>query len=65
MLGDSLTDTDVTNEIPYDHVITVGFPNSRGLEAEAKYHDSFDALVLGPGHTQWAHSLHCRPATGY
>ena len=47
VLGDSLTDTDVTKEVPYDHVITVGFPNSRGPEAEAKYHDSFDALVLG------------------
>ena len=21
--------------------------------------------ALRPGHTQWAHSLHCRPATGY
>ena len=22
-------------------------------------------MVHCPGHTQWAHSLHCRPATGY
>ena len=22
-------------------------------------------MAESPGHTQWAHSLHCRPATGY
>jgi len=47
VLGDSITDIDAATEVPYDHLISVGFPNSRGPEATAKYAESYDALVLG------------------
>ena len=33
--------------------------------ASLAQHGSIDIVVNNAGHTQWAHSLHCRPATGY
>jgi len=45
VLGDSVTDVDASKNVPYDHLLSVGFLNSRpdGL-AHAK---AFDAVVLG------------------
>ena len=32
---------------------------------EVMLHEAWFGAVYFPGHTQWAHSLHCRPATGF
>jgi 5'-nucleotidase len=45
VLGDSIADTDVTSDVSYDHLLTIGILNSRSRESE--FQDSFDALVLG------------------
>merc|ERR1719183_1175921 len=45
VLGDSLTDIDAAENVPYDHLISVGFPNKKGLNPE--YTKAYDALVLG------------------
>ena len=57
---------------PHDHVVMVdgadAFAQASATEVLAAFRRvaSGRPLVLGleTGHTQWAHSLHCRPATG-
>jgi len=46
-LGDSVTDIDAAQEVPYDEILSVGFMNSRPATAMTKYADTFDAVVLG------------------
>jgi len=46
-LGDSVTDIDAAQEVPYDEILSVGFMNSRPPTAMTKYADTFDAVVLG------------------
>jgi len=49
VLGDSVTDIDAAQEVPYDEVLSVGFLNSRPATSMTKYADTFDAVVLGNG----------------
>jgi len=46
-LGDSVTDIDAAQEVPYDSILSVGFLNSKPATAMKKYADTFDAVVLG------------------
>jgi len=49
VLGDSVTDIDAAQEVPYDETLSVGFLNSRPATSMTKYADTFDAVVLGNG----------------
>jgi len=47
VLGDSCSDIDAAENIPYEHLLSVGFLNDKPIEKAAKYAQTFDALVLG------------------
>jgi len=49
VLGDSVTDIDAAQEVPYDSSLSVGFLNSRPATSMTKYADTFDAVALGNG----------------
>ncbi|KAL1512098.1 hypothetical protein AB1Y20_005369 [Prymnesium parvum] len=49
VLGDSVSDIDAAQEVPYDESLSIGFLNSRPPTAMTKYADTFDAVVLGNG----------------
>ena len=44
-LGDSLTDVDPARNVPYDHLLSIGFLNAR--PEAAKHVETFDAVVVG------------------
>lgn len=47
VMGDSCSDIDSAENIPYRHLISVGFLNDKPMMEAAKYAQTFDALVLG------------------
>ena len=57
VLGDSITDIDAATEVPYDHLISVGFPNSRGPEASRSPRDRREIAERSP---RLANSRHAR-----
>jgi len=44
-LGDSITDVDPAKNVPYDHVLSVGFLNAR--PDPTRHYETFDAVVHG------------------
>ncbi|KAL3914409.1 MAG: hypothetical protein SGPRY_007634 [Prymnesium sp.] len=49
VIGDSVSDIDAAQNVPYDETLSVGFLNSRPATAMTKYADTFDAVVMGNG----------------
>merc|ERR1712087_246256 len=47
VLGDSCSDVDSAQNVPYDHLISIGFLNSKPFEEAPRHAEAFDALVLG------------------
>jgi HAD superfamily hydrolase (TIGR01544 family) len=45
VLGDSITDTDASKNVPHDHCLSVGFLNSR--PSGIAHMETFDAVVMG------------------
>jgi 5'-nucleotidase len=58
VLGDSCSDIDSAANIPYKHLISVGFLNDKPIKEAAKYAQTFDAIVLGAnGSLKGVHKL--------
>ena len=47
VMGDSCSDIDSAVNIPYEHMLSIGFLNDKPMLDAAKYAQTFDALVLG------------------
>jgi len=47
VLGDSCTDIDSAENVPYKHMLTIGFLNAKRIEDAPKHAEAYDALVLG------------------